>query len=150
MVTKLVFFFVFFRFVLYFFFSFAGVWQNILLLSAVGSVTIGALGALAQTKIKRIMAYTSISQVGFALLGMSTGSVGGIVSTVFFMFIYTLTVMAFFIVMLNTSSIFYDKPLEYISDFNGMATSRFNSVGNLIALSIVLLSMAGIPPLAGF
>lgn len=82
---------------------------------------------MSQAKIKRILAYTSISQIGFALMGVATGSTSGILSGVMFIFIYVFTMTAFFIILFNTSSFFYGNKLEYISDFTGLATSRFNS-----------------------
>jgi NADH-quinone oxidoreductase subunit N len=148
--TKLVFFCFFSRMLLYFFYSFTLIWQPLLIFSILGSVTVGALGALTQTKIKRLFAYTSIAQVGFALLGISTGSVSGVISSVVFLLTYVFTTVVLFITLLNTESFFYNRPLIYISDFNGLSRSNYNSPWDLLKLSLVILSMAGIPPLAGF
>lgn len=149
-ITKLVFFCFFSRMLLYFFFSFILIWQPLLIFSVLGSVTIGAFGALMQTKIKRLFAYTSIAQIGFALLGISTGSVSGVISSIFFLLTYLFTTIILFITLLNTESFFYNRPLIYISDFKGLSKSSYNSPWDLLKLTLVILSMAGIPPLAGF
>ena len=88
-ITKLVFFCFFSRILLYFFAPFISVWQPILILSSFGSVIIGSLGSIMQTKLKRVFAYTSITQMGFALLGLSSGTISGIASSFFFyLYIY--------------------------------------------------------------
>jgi NADH-quinone oxidoreductase subunit N len=122
-ITKIVFFCFFSRILLYFFFSFKNLWQPILIFAIIGSVVVGALGSIMQTKLKRMLAYTSITQIGFALLGLATGSVSGIISSIFFLLIYIFTVSVLFITLLNSESFFYKRPLVYLSDFNGLSKS---------------------------
>lgn len=123
-------------------------WQLVGLVCSVLSVTVGTLKALQQSKIKRFLAYSSISHVGFLLLGFSTGTIIGIQSLLFYLVVYT-------VMMLNIWSIIMSleiknkkhTQIKYIGDLQGLSKSN-----PLLAytLTINMFSMAGIPPLAGF
>ena len=64
---------------------------------------VGTFGALSQVRIKRFIAYTSISQVGFILLGLASLSLGGLIAAILYLFIYAITSVAFFTLLLNTN-----------------------------------------------
>jgi NADH-quinone oxidoreductase subunit N len=120
------------------------VWYNILLLLAVATMVIGNLFAIRQQNIKRFLAFSSIAQVGFILVGMSANNNAGIVSVVYFVLIYTFSNLAAFGV---ASVIGEQTGKEKIDDYKGLyKTNPF--LGWVLALA--LFSLAGIPPTAGF
>jgi NADH-quinone oxidoreductase subunit N len=106
---------------------------------------LGAVAAIGQSNIKRLMAYSSISHMGYALAGLSTGTNLGIQSTIIYLTIYLIMNLGAFIciMMMKRENIFY----EDISELSGLSKNH-----PMIALSfiIILFSLAGIPPLAGF
>ena len=106
---------------------------------------LGAIAAIGQTNIKRLMAYSSIGHMGYALAGLATGINAGIQSTIMYITIYLLLNLGIFscIFMMNRQNIFY----EDIKDLSGM--SKNHPVISLCML-VLLFSLAGIPPLAGF
>jgi len=108
---------------------------------------IGTFGALKQVRIKRFIAFTSISQVGFIILGISSLSIGGLVATILYLCIYALMSLVFFTILLNTEHIVTKKNISYLSQLYCLSvTSKAASCH----LYIVLFSMAGVPPLGGF
>ena len=115
--------------------------QPFLLFSALLSIVIGSLGAINQTKLKRLIAYSAIAHMGFMLLGLSTGALNGLLATFVYIVIYMVTSFNTFAFLLSLNS------PQFISQLTGL--SRFNP---LLALTFALslFSMAGIPPLAGF
>ena len=119
-------------------------WGPILQVLAVGSLAVGALGAIAQTNIKRMLAYSSIGHVGFLLVGLSIGSALGHQSVLLYLAIYIFMSMGAFclVLVLNKSGVG-----DEIKDYSGLAKKR-----PLLAflMAIFMFSMAGIPPLAGF
>ncbi|MBF0183648.1 MAG: NADH-quinone oxidoreductase subunit NuoN [Magnetococcales bacterium] len=119
-------------------------WAPMLQLLAVLTLAVGSLGAIAQSNIKRLLAYSSIGHVGFLLIGLTTGSQLGHQSVVFYLANYIfMSVGAFCLVLvLNRQGIG-----DQISDYAGLAKKR-----PLLAflMSMFMFSMAGIPPLAGF
>ena len=128
-------------------------WQQMLALLAVGSLLIGNLAAIAQTNLKRMLAYSTISQMGFVLLGFVAGVINGETtlaanaysSAMFYMVSYVLTTLAAFgIIMLLARQGFES---EEITDLAGL-----NQRSPLYAgvMAICLFSMAGIPPMVGF
>jgi len=121
--------------------------QPILLFSAIGSIIIGALGAIKQVSIKRFIAYTSINQVGFIFLGLASCSLFGLISSLLYILIYALMSLIFFTVLLKTEHIFNNRGIIYLSDLYYFS---FYNGEISIYLSTVLLSMAGLPPLGGF
>jgi NADH-quinone oxidoreductase subunit N len=108
---------------------------------------VGAFGALKQVRIKRFIAYASISQVGFILLGVSTCSLSGLIASVIYLFIYLAMSFIFFTIILNTEHVVTKKNIIYLSELYCFSTysPKFAKY-----LTVVLFSMAGIPPLGGF
>lgn len=108
---------------------------------------VGSFGALKQVRIKRFIAYTSISQVGFILLGIASGTVFGLLSSIMYLFIYIVMSLIFFTIFLNIEHVVLKKNIIYLSDLYGLSYYT-NEVGKHLAVTI--LSMAGLPPLGGF
>ncbi|MBR2816954.1 MAG: NADH-quinone oxidoreductase subunit NuoN [Reyranella sp.] len=120
-------------------------WQQIIVVASVLSMALGAFAALRQQNIKRLMAYSSIGNVGYVLLGLASGSVKGIEAVVFYLAIYLVMTLGVFatILMMKRRGVM----LENISDFAGLAR---NQPMMAFAMLIFMFSLAGIPPLAGF
>nr|AIB08139.1 NADH dehydrogenase subunit 2 [Pyropia kanakaensis] len=120
-----------------------------LIICAVLSMLVGTFGALAQTKWKRFIAYSTISHVGFILAGFSTLEFSGAFSALFYILIYTLTSLATFSILLSFRCLSYPSThqLRYLADINNLVkiNPMFSS-----SLILVLFSMAGIPPFPGF
>jgi NADH-quinone oxidoreductase subunit N len=120
-------------------------WQQIVVFIAIASMLIGAFAAIAQTNIKRLMAYSSIGHIGYALVGLSAGDETGVRGVLVYMAIYlamNLTAFAAILCMKREG-----KMVETISDLGGLARTQPLVAA---ALAIAMFSMAGIPPLAGF
>ena len=121
-----------------------GVWYNMLMILSVATMIIGNLFALRQQNIKRFLAFSSIAQVGFILVGMSSNSSQGITSVVYFILIYVFSNLAAFGVAAAIAS---QTGKENIDDYKGLyQTNPFLSW----VLALALFSLAGIPPTAGF
>ncbi|MDD2879089.1 MAG: NADH-quinone oxidoreductase subunit NuoN [Rhodoferax sp.] len=128
-------------------------WQQMLMLLAVASLAIGNLAAIAQTNIKRMLAFSTISHMGFVLIGMMSGVVDGHAeaagnaysSSMFYVVSYVLTTLATFGVILLLSRNGFES--EEISDFAGL-NQRSPFYAGIMA--ICLFSLAGIPPMVGF
>ncbi len=121
-----------------------GVWYNMLMVLAIATMIIGNLFALRQQNIKRFLAFSSIAQVGFILVGISGTPIDGASSVTYFILIYVFSNLAAFAVADAISS---QTGKENISDYNGMyKTNPFLSW----MLTLALFSLAGIPPAAGF
>lgn len=128
-------------------------WQQMLMVLSIGSLLIGNLAAIAQTNLKRMLAYSTISQMGFVLLGLMSGVVDGNVysaanaysSAMFYIVTYVLTTLASFGVILLLAREGFES--EEISDFAGL-----NHRSPLYAgvMAVCLFSLAGIPPMVGF
>jgi NADH:ubiquinone oxidoreductase subunit 2 (subunit N) len=146
-VVKMGLFFFFIRFLIYLFYNVFFICQTILLISAIGSIIIGSFGSLYQQGIKRLLSYTSISQVGFAFLGLSCGTPAGITSSILFFIAYIVASMGIFIILINVESFLRGTNVMYLSDLTNFSNRNRSEA---ILLTIFLLSMAGIPPLAGF
>ncbi len=120
-------------------------WQQIVWLVAIASMVLGSLAAINQTNIKRMMAYSSIGHIGFALIGLCIGNQAGIQSVLVYMGIYVfMTVGTFACILCMRRG---DRMVEDISELAGLSKSRPLLA---LALTIFMFSMAGIPPLAGF
>lgn len=121
-------------------------WQPLIALSSFFSIIWGCFAALAERKTKRFLAYASINQIGFILLGLAAGSFEGYRTTLLYLFIYAVTNIGFLVVFLNARRA-DGNSLIYLSDFRGIGQQHW-----LLSwtLAVTLLSMAGIPPLAGF
>lgn len=128
-------------------------WQQMLMVLSIGSLLIGNLAAIAQTNLKRMLAYSTISQMGFVLLGLLSGVVEGNIlyaanaysSSMFYVITYVLTTLASFGVIMLLARDGFES--EEISDFAGL-----NERSPLYAavMAICLFSLAGIPPMVGF
>ncbi|ODT29456.1 MAG: NADH-quinone oxidoreductase subunit N [Kaistia sp. SCN 65-12] len=120
-------------------------WQQIIVVASVLSMALGAFAALRQQNIKRLMAYSSIGNVGYVLLGLASGSEKGIEAVVFYLAIYLVMTLGVFATILMMKR--RDVMLEDISDLAGLAR---NQPMMAFAMLIFMFSLAGIPPLAGF
>jgi NADH-quinone oxidoreductase subunit N len=120
-------------------------WQQIIIFISVLSMVVGAFGALMQTNIKRLLAYSSIGHIGYALIGLAAGGSDGIASILIYFALYiVMSVGAFACVLMMTVS---GEAVENISDLAGLSRTRPFMA---FALATFMFSMAGIPPLAGF
>ncbi len=122
-------------------------WQQIVVFVSIASMALGAFGAIGQTNIKRLMAYSSIGNMGYALIGLAAGVANpdGVKSVLVYMAIYlamTLGTFACIIAMRRP-----DGPVEKIADLAGLARTK---PAMAFFLGLMMFSLAGIPPLAGF
>jgi NADH-quinone oxidoreductase subunit N len=120
-------------------------WQSLIVLMSIGSMVLGALAAIGQKNIKRLMAYSSIGHMGYALIGLAVGSSDGVRGVLVYMTIYVLMTagtLACIMAMKRDG-----KPIEQISDLSGLATT---DPGLAMAFSVFMFSLAGIPLMAGF
>ncbi len=120
-------------------------WQQIIVFVSIASMVLGSLAAIAQQNIKRLMAYSSIGHVGYALIGLAAGSAEGIRGVGIYMAIYLVMNLGTFAVILCMKQ--KDRMVEQIGDLSGL--SKTNPMLAL-SMAIFMFSMAGIPPLAGF
>src|SRR5210317_2323074 len=136
---------VFIRFLYIPFVNMIDQWQPILIFLSIASMIFAAIAAIGQNNLKRLIAYSSIGHMGYALAGLSTGSNEGIKSSIVYMSIYLVMNLAFFscLLMLKRNDAYY----ETIDDLSGL--SKNHPILSLSLLAI-LFSLAGIPPLAGF
>jgi NADH-quinone oxidoreductase subunit N len=122
-----------------------GEWRQIIVFIAVASMVLGAVAAIAQHNIKRLMAYSSIGHVGYALIGLAAGTAAGIRGVLVYLAIYLfMTVGAWAVILCMRRQ---GRMLEEIADLAGL--SRTNPALAL-ALAIFMFSLAGVPPAAGF
>ncbi len=126
------------------FYSIAPLWKHLLYALAIVTMTVGNLFALRQKNLKRFLAFSSIAQAGFILLGMIDGSALGMASVLYFVLIYIFTNLGAFGVV---SAISAATGKEHIDDYNGLYSTN-PKLSLLMMLS--LFSLAGIPPVAGF
>jgi NADH-quinone oxidoreductase subunit N len=120
-------------------------WQIIIIFLSIASMIFGAVAAIGQTNLKRLVAYSSIGHVGYALAGLSTGTNEGIQSSVIYISIYVIMNLGLFSCMLMMKR--NDKYFENLDDLSGLSK---NHPLLAVSLLIILFSLAGIPPLAGF
>jgi len=120
-------------------------WEQMLLIMALLSMAIGNITAIAQINIKRMLAYSTISHVGFILLGLMSGSIIGLSAALFYTACYVLMTLAAFGLIISISS--KDADIELIDDLKGLNSRNSWAAGILM---ISMLSMAGIPPTVGF
>ncbi len=120
-------------------------WQQIIVFMSIASMLVGAFIALVQTNIKRLMAYSSIGHIGFALMGLAAGSVDGLESVMTYMAVYlTMTLGSFGAVLAMRRD---EGMVENIDDLAGLAKTNLPLA---VAIGIFMLSLAGIPLLLGF
>ena len=121
-------------------------WRQIVIVAALASILLGAVAAYGQTNIKRLLAYSSINNVGFALIGLAAGGAQGASSVLFYMAVYVvMTLGAFLCVLWMRDEA--GRPIEEIYSLSGLAQSR---PAFAAAFAIFMFSLAGIPPLFGF
>ncbi len=120
-------------------------WQGMLVILAVMSMAIGNIAAIAQANIKRMLAYSTISHMGFVLLGFISADSNGYSSALFYVFAYVLMTLGTFAVIMLLCR--YGFEAENISDFKGL--SKRNTWYAFVTL-LLMLSLAGIPPMIGF
>ena len=124
----------------------ADAWRQIVIVAALASIVVGALGAIGQANIKRFLAYSSINNVGFILIGLATGTAAGASAMLIYLAIYVpMTVGSFVAVLMLRDE--NGEPLEAIADLAGLSRTRPALAWCLMAL---MFSLAGIPPLFGF
>lgn len=120
-------------------------WQQIIIASSVLSMFLGSFAAITQSNIKRLMAYSSIGHIGYALVGLATGTEEGIRGLLIYMAVYLFMNVGAFAVILSMKQ--KGRMVEEIKDLAGL--SRTNPM-LAAAMAIFMFSMAGIPPMAGF
>jgi len=120
-------------------------WQQVIVAAALMSMALGAFAALRQNNIKRLMAYSSIGNVGYVLLGLASGTEKGIQSVVFYLAIYMVMTLGVFAVILLMKR--KEIMVEEVSDLSGLGRSHPMMA---LAMLIFMFSLAGIPPTAGF
>ena len=121
-------------------------WRQIVIFAALASTVLGGVAAIGQKNIKRLLAYSSINNVGFALVGLAASGVSGVASVMFYMAVYVaMTLGAFLVVIRMRDS--NDQPVEAIASLSGLSRTRPMMA---LAMAIFMFSLAGIPPLFGF
>lgn len=120
-------------------------WRQIIILISIGSIALGAVAAIGQSNIKRLMAYSSIGHVGYALIGLAAGSEQGIRGLLIYLAIYLAMTIGAFVVILSMRR--KEGTVETIEDLSGLASKQPMMA---LAMAIFMFSLAGIPPLAGF
>jgi NADH-quinone oxidoreductase subunit N len=123
----------------------AGDWQGMLAIMAVLSMGIGSIAAIAQSNIKRMLAYSTISHMGFVLLGILAGSDNGFSSAMFYTLVYVLTTLVSFGMIMALSREGFES--ENLDDFKGL---NRRSPWYAFIMLLAMFSLAGIPPLVGF
>ncbi|MEO6114422.1 MAG: NADH-quinone oxidoreductase subunit NuoN, partial [Sphingomicrobium sp.] len=121
-------------------------WRQIMTFAALASILLGAVAAYGQTNIKRLLAYSSINNVGFALIGLVAGGVAGAASVLFYMAVYVVMTLGAFLCVLRMRDE-DGEPVEGIDRLSGLSQSR---PGLAAAIAFFMFSLAGIPPLLGF
>ena len=120
-------------------------WAQVLILISLISFAVGSFGGLVQKDIQRLLAYSSIANIGYALLGIAAGTTLGIQAMLIFMTLYVIDQFGFFAILLSLSR--GGRPIRRIADLAGLRKERPVTT---IALTILSLSVLGMPPLAGF
>jgi NADH-quinone oxidoreductase subunit N len=122
-----------------------GQWRQIVIFIAILSMALGAVAAIGQNNIKRLMAYSSIANMGFILIGLASGTAQGIEGLLIYLAIYLVTNIGVFACILGMRR--GGNMVENISDLSGLAQT---SPGYAFVFAMLMFSLAGIPPLAGF
>jgi len=120
-------------------------WQQIIVFISIASMLLGAFAAIGQKNIKRLMAYSSIGHMGYALVGLAAASAAGVRGVIIYMLIYLVMTLGTFAFILSMRR--RDGNVEQISDLAGLSST--NPLQATL-LTILMFSLAGIPPLAGF
>jgi len=120
-------------------------WRQVLVAMSLASIAVGAFAGLAQKNLKRLWAYSSIANVGYALLGLASGKAEGVQSMLVFMVLYMVDVTGFFACLTALSR--DGRPMETIEDMAGLFKER---PGIALAMTAFSLSALGLPPFSGF
>jgi NADH-quinone oxidoreductase subunit N len=120
-------------------------WQQIVIFLSILSMALGSFAAIGQTNIKRLMAYSSIGHIGFALVGLAADSAAGVAGVLFYMGVYLVMTLGTFAAILSMRV--NGRAVENIRDLAGLARG---DGGAAFFLAMLMFSLAGIPPLAGF
>lgn len=123
-----------------------GAWQQIVIFLALASIILGAVGAIGQKNIKRLLAYSSINNVGFMLVGLAAGTQAGVEGVLTYLLVYVVTTLGAFLVVLQLRDADGNQ-IESIPALAGLSQRR---PGLAAAMAVFLFSLAGIPPLFGF
>ena len=123
----------------------ASQWQQIVVFVAIASMALGSFAAIGQTNIKRLMAYSAIGNMGYALIGLAAGTPEGVQSVLVYMAIYVAMTLGSFAAIIAMRR--PEGPVEKIADLAGLARTK---PAMALFLAIMMFSLAGIPPLAGF
>ena len=124
----------------------ADAWRPIVIFAALASIVVGALGAIGQSNVKRLLAYSSINNVGFILIGLAAATAAGASAMLVYLAIYVAMTVGSFVavLMLKDES---GESVETIADLSGLSRTR---PALALCLAIMMFSLAGIPPLFGF
>ncbi len=120
-------------------------WQQILVFVAIASMVLGAFAAIGQRNIKRLMAYSSIGHMGFALVGLAAGTSEGVSGVIIYLAIYLFMTIGTFAVILSMR-----RKGVYVEEIDDLAGLAKNDALMAFVLAMLMFSLAGIPPLAGF
>ncbi len=124
----------------------AFVWQQIVIFVALASIVLGGVAAIGQTNIKRLLAYSSINNIGFLLIGLAAGTAEGVAAMLFYLAIYVVMTLGAFICVLEMRDA-DGKQREDLASLSGLSQTR---PGLAAAFAVFMFSLAGIPPLFGF
>jgi NADH-quinone oxidoreductase subunit N len=121
-------------------------WQQILIFMALASIVLGAVGAIGQSNIKRLLAYSSINNIGFALVGLAAGTEQGVAAILSYMAIYVVMTLGAFACVMQMR----DEEGNHVEDIACLSGLSQTNMPLAAALAILMFSLAGIPPLFGF
>ena len=123
-----------------------GAWQQIMIFLSLASIILGAVGAIGQKNIKRLLAYSSINNVGYMLIGLAAGTQQGVEGVLTYLLVYLVTTIGSFLVVLQLR----DDKGNQIESIPALAGYSQRRPGLAAAMAVFLFSLAGIPPLFGF
>ncbi len=121
-------------------------WRQIVIFMALASTILGGVAAIGQPNIKRLLAYSSIGNVGFALIGLAAATREGVASVLFYLAVYIVMTLGSFLVVMRMRDA-EGRPVETIASLSGLSRNR---PGLAAAMAVFMFSLAGIPPLFGF
>ncbi|WP_066824912.1 NADH-quinone oxidoreductase subunit NuoN [Sphingomonas mali] len=121
-------------------------WRQIVIFASLASIIFGAVAAIGQKNVKRLLAYSSINNVGFLLVGLAAGTQEGVSSVLIYLTIYVAMTLGGFLIVLQMRDA-EGNPVETIDSLSGMSETR---PGLAAAMAVFMFSLAGIPPLLGF
>jgi NADH-quinone oxidoreductase subunit N len=134
-----------YRFCLEPFGNFYNEWNQIIIFLSISSMYLGAIAAISQLSIKRLLAYSSIGHIGYILIGLASANIAGIKGLVIYMSIYVVMNIAIFTLILSIK--YNNNFIEKISQFSGLSKHKPLAA---LSIAVIMLSMSGIPPFAGF